>query len=365
MLPMKHTGYFLFSALIGIIILAGTSGCDGGKGSCDQALEDGLLCQDLVRECRPGDINASQNYAAGLLCLNEGQPEGARPYFESIESSAGEYDSAQYALLMVEVQKVGDWAGVIAGLLPSLMGLLEGFGAPFSPQQLDLWGMVFEEMIQVDELLDIMVAIRDRATQMIQNGWTLELQEFPILIGAEDEDLYVRVTANGTAGTLEARILVAIADMVISWINYLSAHSFEINLTALSHITELLSTDFAGADMIGLMRDFAWLAAENPTFLSSHPVRWSTNIPAMKSQIAAAVPNIKELDTTLISTAVPRATNCARAVCLVDRDGSGTISEGDRAFVNMQIHVFYQSDFILEADLSNEMILTMGEVMVV
>lgn len=320
-------------------------GDDGGGGALtvekvEEEIAAGKTAAELLVEYDvTADMDDAARSAVGELALSESDPTSALTCFGAVTTTDSVlYGEAQYGILMARFQQFGAQVADSLGLLDMVSGMSS---SSVTPQQGDIWESMIVSMGGIDQMLEIMGAIQTQAQSVVSNGYTITLDDFPFVIGADGEAVYVDVSVSGENGELAARTLWMVADLAIAGINYLGAHAWDMNLsTMMGHLTELtdLAGGTAGADMIGLLRSFAWLPQENPNFFSKS-TRWSANMATINSTVGSGASNIKELDSAIADTAVSSSSACDKSVCLVDVDSSGTISAGDQLYVNGAIHV--------------------------
>ena len=304
---------------------------------CQERLDEEDWEQILI-ECIPENMNTLQLLTAGKIGLINNAGSEALPYFNEVGTSETEFGGAQYGILMAHFQQLGDQLNESL----SLLDMISAMGSSsIKPQQGDIWESLIVSMGGTNNIIDIMEAIQTQALIVVNNGYTLTLDDFPFLIGAPGDAVYVHVSVSGENGELAARTLWMAADLVIAVINYLGAHAWDLNLSdMMSHmddITDVMS-GIEGEDLIGLARDFAWLPQGNPNFFSKSE-RWTTNITTIKSVLSSGAANVKVLDSAIADTTVSSASTCERSICLIDVDSSGTISSGDQLYVDGDIHV--------------------------
>lgn len=323
-------GIFLLLALLvaGIGLLAPGCGGKSREDRCREALE-GDVWEDVLENCPIGEVGSELLLEAGIAALRADLPGDAKTFFMSIGAGEPVYGSARYGMMLAE------WQAFVRNAFspPPVLFFSPGrgfAGEGFQTNQtsLDL-GYTFLPLAVMDDAR----SLRQLADEAVASGWTITMDDFPVKIGQEGEDLYVNLVAGGSYGELYARLVRLVADAFLFFLDYVSAHSLVIDAES------LMSVFLEESDFIGIVRRLAQIPADSPTFLQKREGTWNSNIGEMIDEILApGAENLKEIEGALGASAVPVPEDCSGVICLVDRDGGDGISAGDQILVrgNMQ-----------------------------
>lgn len=294
----------------------------------------------------------------GRVALSLGESGEARYYFGFVPPEHSLYGEAQYGMLFAEVQSV---LAMVEDNL-ALIDMLYSMGAscaPVKPQQGDLWESMLVPMSGLDFMMDSLRNIRDIVPSVIENGWTFEMEDLPLTVGDEFTALFGSLILNGTHGELTARLIWLAADIALMVLDYEGAHAWDLNLsTMMGHLDDMMYMDPSVVDQVGLVRGLGWLTEENPGFWQKS-VRWDSNMTEVKELMESIADNSQMLAGAVEATAVPGADGCGESICLLDLDGSATITAGDRLFVNaafsFYIDAYYALGYELEPGLVSDL----------
>jgi len=293
----------------------------------------------------------------GRIALSLDESGEARYYFGFVPPEHSLYGEAQYGLLFAEVQSVLAMVEDNLALMDMMYSVASY--APVKPQQGDLWESMLVPMSGLDLMMASLRNIRDIAPSVIEHGWTFEMEDLPLTVGDEFTALSGGLILNGRHGELTARLIWLAADIALMTLEYEGAHSWELNLsTMMGHLDDMMYLDPSVVDQVGLVRGLGWLTWENPGFLQKS-ARWDANVMEVKELMGSIADNVEMLGGAIAATSVPGADGCAESICLLDLDGSATITAGDRLFVNatfsFYVDAYYALGYELEPDLVSDL----------
>lgn len=307
--------------------------------------------------------------AGGIRALEEHRPEIARGYFRLVGPDASGYESARYGEMLAGFQLL---AGQVGKMLNTIPGLLEsgsnyeGYG--LLPDQEEMTGSgstlwilnlvtrmlmaldvfsdnweLYSGLLGIDLVREYVGEVRELAMEAVERGGTLQMEYFPLRIGSPGDELRVALeTVKNRQGEVTARLVWFLADAATAVLDYLSAYrfagDFAGDLGLLGGLREELEGD--DSDILGIIRGLGQWKAVNPFFLARDPVRRQEYMRELTGTVwDEGADNLKALGDSLVSTARPADSECTDAVCLVDADGSGTVSEGDRVRIPGSLRV--------------------------
>jgi len=341
---MSRTVYLWFFLVVSAGVVGVGQGCQKDGPDWDARCRDAIENEqydEIIRNCSYlgyAEMTPSELLAVGKMALEENDPDNAKAFLQSIDSGTEEYGSAQFGILLAELQKVVRLLNVALRIYleyPSMiLGALQeiqpqsGPGGGISPRQ-------DEDVLGIEYMEDL----RAKAIEVVENKYSIDLESFPLIIGSELEELLLTFIVRGNQGELGARIVWLVSDIFIAVSGYFSAHSMTVDIGGLiNSIDNLLRTSWeaGGGGLLGLTRGLARVAAANPGFLGKNPGVWDEHMNEVKSTsiLGLGGDTVRRIVEVLEAEAVSVADQCGEAVCLVDQDSSGSMSSGDRLRIN-------------------------------
>lgn len=300
----------------------------------------------------------------GILALQENEPEIAADYFTLVSPRTSDYGQARYGMMLADLQLLAGRAGSALNMAAALFkfsdnfppagsagGIWEAAGGMLGPRFSDeflgrliaVLGVIGDNrdllfrVLGLDLVEQVMRRLKETSILTVQNGWTLEVQDFPLSLGEETDEVTIRISIrSGRQGELVARLIWLMADVTIGLLDYISAHLFpflfEEGMGLLNDFrSELERDDF---DFLALVRSLGRMPADYPSFLKKNPIRWEWYREEVAETIwEDGIANVKALAGALEAAARPGSDSCIEAICLVDADNDGAISSGDRVLI--------------------------------
>ena len=230
---------FSFLSILAVtVIFAGLMNCsDSGPDwneRCREAIEGGTY-EEILDNCSYlgyAELSSSQRFTVGIMALQENDPDNARIYFEDIESTAGEYGSAQYGIMLAELQKIMRMLNVLLQFYIEYPSTVFGFLQEIRPQAEEP-DMFFPAQASDYLSIEVIRDLQERAFTAVQNGYSIEVEEYPVFIGSESDRVYLRYLFTGKQGELGALLYWLFSDVFIAASNYASAHNTSLDLGGL------------------------------------------------------------------------------------------------------------------------------------
>lgn len=356
---VRAVGLFVATALA--ILPLSSCGDDGNNQSMTKKCQIAINTNDyskVLNDCPCGEITSKQKLVIGIKCLQENDWYKAETYFYAIGPEATEYGSAQYGIMLAELQNI---IGEINLYVPMVTGVL-GISSYQPQQEMDLLA-VLDTVLQ--PFIDKLEIIKAKSTDCLKNDWSIEMERFPLILGEEGTGFFFQILLNGKAGKLPARSLGLMSDSVILMLNYLRAHDLSLNMgLIMNHLNDVLSLlkGFKGKDLLGTVRGFGWFFEENPNFLMKSS-RWDLYTTEVMTKSLDLLRNFGNITGDLSETAAASTIGCADIFCLIDKDGNGEISNGDLLRVNGSLHLNAMGASV-DLDFTNEMMVTFSGMIV-
>lgn len=354
----KMFRFFPFLSILAVtVIFAGLMNCsDSGPDwneRCREAIEGGTY-EEILDNCSYlgyAELSSSQRFTVGIMALQENDPDNARIYFEDIESTAGEYGSAQYGIMLAELQKIMRMLNVLLQFYIEYPSTVFGFLQEIRPQAEEP-DMFFPAQASDYLSIEVIRDLQERAFTAVQNGYSIEVEEYPVFIGSESDRVYLRYLFTGKQGELGALLYWLFSDVFIAASNYASAHNTSLDLGGLLNDLDLLldnAWDPGGGGLFGLIRGAGRVLVNNPDFLEKRSDVWDTYMEEVKgnSILGKGGELIQQVGRIIEERAETDPEHCEEVICLIDRDENGIISEGDQLRVNGNIHGELGSDFLV------------------
>jgi len=298
----------------------------------------------------------------GILALQENEPEIANGYFTLVSPRTSDYGPARYGMMLADLQLLARRAGSALNTAVELLNVSDNFQPAGSSRGMweaagDMLGPRFSDeflgriiaalevigenrdfffhVVGLDLIEQVMRRLRETSIIAVQNGWTLEVHDFPLSLGEETDEVRIRISIHsGRQGELIARMIWLMADVTIGLLDYLSAHlvpfSFDEGMGLLNDFQIEMERD----DFLGLIRSLGRLPADHPSFLKKNLTRWEgSREEVVETILEDGIANVKALARALEAAARPGFDTCIDAICLVDVDNNGEISSGDRVLI--------------------------------
>lgn len=348
---IRAVGLFVATALA--ILPLSSCGDDGNNQSITKKCQIAINTNNyskVLDDCPCGEITSEQKLVIGIKCLQENDWYKAETYFYAIGPEAAEYGSAQYGIMLAELQNIIGEINLYIPMLTDVLGITS-----YQPQQEMDPLNVLDTILQ--PFIDRLETIKAKSIDCLKNNWSIEIERFPLILGEEGTGFFFQILLNGKAGKFPARSLGLMSDSVILMLKYLRAHELSLNVDLLmNHLNDLLSLlkGLKGADLLGTVRGFGWFFEENPNFLTKSS-RWDSYTTEVMTKSLDLIRSFGNISGDLSETAATSAAGCADVFCLIDKDGNGKISNGDLLRTNGSLHLTAIGASV-DLDFTNEMI---------
>ena len=319
----------------GLAVAGWACGEKSREEKCRDAIREGIW-ERVAAACPVEELGEELLVEAGIFALSESQSREAIQYFSAVAPDAESYGSARYGTMLAELQRflAGGFSppSLFSPLFPGRRSAAESV----RPGQLYLdIGYEFFPLDRIDDVRNLRLLAREA----VAGGWSLRVDDLPLLVGGEGEDYSLAFNSGGIFGGLFARIVWLGSDIFLAFLDYLSAHSLVIDANSFFGIS------LDESDLIGILRRLAQVPADSPSFLQKS-AGWDDRIGEIVDEIVGAgVENMKAIPAALAAASVADPGSCEGAICLVDLDWGGTVSGGDQILIGGTLEGEFDAEF--------------------